>query len=119
MDREAIAKMPPEAQEVYYNPPDNLRQQRAETYRRKIYDPLERGDPNATKLYGGYTQCDHVIEYLGAFASITQLESLRAFGCMRLGARIADLRADGYDIRTEISKGKKQYAIYRLAEDEQ
>jgi hypothetical protein len=62
------------------------------------------------------TQCEYALEYLKTYGSITPLEALRAFGCMRLGARIADLRADGYDIETEINPKGKRYAIYRFAE---
>ena len=64
-----------------------------------------------------YTQCEFLLLYLQKFDSITPLEALTAFGCLRLSARIADLRAEGHIITTEIHKGKKNYAIYRL-EDE-
>ena len=57
------------------------------------------------------------LEYVQKFDSITPLEALTAFGCLRLSARIADLRADGHNITTEIHKGKKNYAIYRLEDD--
>lgn len=65
-----------------------------------------------------HTQCEFLLQYLQKFDSITPLEALTAFGCLRLSARIADLRADGHNISTEIHKGKKNYAIYTL-EDEQ
>lgn len=64
-----------------------------------------------------HTQCEFLLQYLQKFDSITPLEALTAFGCLRLSARIADLRADGYVITTEIHKGKKNYAIYRLEEN--
>lgn len=66
-----------------------------------------------------WTHCEYVLEYLKTFGSITQLEALQAFGCMRLSGRIADLRADGYNISTEINKGKKNYAIYRLENEDE
>ena len=65
-----------------------------------------------------HTQCEFLLQYLQKFDSITPLEALTAFGCFRLSARIADLRADGHVITTEIKRGKKNYAIYKL-EDEQ
>ena len=64
------------------------------------------------------TQCEMIIEYLQRFGEITPLEALSAIGCYRLSARIADLRADGYDITMELAKGPKQYGIYRLKEEE-
>lgn len=45
---------------------------------------------------------------------ITPMDALNMFGCFRLGARIADLRDEGYDIKTRIAKTDKRYAIYRL-----
>lgn len=60
------------------------------------------------------TQCQMTLEYMKMFGSITQLEALNAFNCFRLGARIADLRADGHNITTDIAKGQKRYAIYKL-----
>ena len=65
------------------------------------------------------TQCDYLLEYLELYNSITPMEALNAFNCFRLGARVSDLRADGYDITTEINpKGKKKYAIYRYYNEE-
>lgn len=43
-----------------------------------------------------------VLEYLRTHGSITPLEALYDFGCYRLGARVFDLRRDGYNIRTTI-----------------
>lgn len=63
------------------------------------------------------THCDYLLEYLERYGSITQLEALRAFGCMRLGARVSDLRRSGYDIETEINPKGKRYAIYRYEEN--
>ena len=82
-----------------------LRNTRAKYYRNEYFDPNK-------------TQCEMALEYLRKFESITPMEALTAFGCFRLSARMADLRADGHVITTEIHKGKKNYAIYRL-EDEQ
>ena len=45
---------------------------------------------------------------------ITPMDALNKFGCFRLGARIADLKKEGYDIKTRIAKGGKNYAIYKL-----
>lgn len=69
------------------------------------------------------TQCDRVLEYLKRFGSITQLEAIRDLGCMRLAARIADLRDQGYGIgtrmKTETNRygNKVSFAEYYLEED--
>lgn len=48
--------------------------------------------------------------------SITPLQALEKFRCLRLGARILDLRNEGYDIVTQIvHKNGKRFARYKLA----
>lgn len=57
-------------------------------------------------------------EYLEAGHSITPIDALNMFGCFRLGARIADLKKQGMDIRTEIvhdDANGKHWAKYYLA----
>ena len=64
------------------------------------------------------SQAEMILEYLQNYGEITAIEALTAIGCFRLAARISDLRADGYNIRTDMTKdGKKSYAIYRLEEE--
>jgi hypothetical protein len=49
--------------------------------------------------------------------SLTPLEALNLFGCFRLGARIADIKGEGYLIRTDRVKDPrtgKYYASYSL-----
>lgn len=66
------------------------------------------------------TQCDMILRYMQDTGSITPWEAMREFGCMRLGARIYDLRRRGLDItkETETSRnryGKRvSYAKYRV-----
>jgi len=43
--------------------------------------------------------------------ALTPLDAWRMFGCYRLAARIADLRADGMNIVTQIKNG---HAVYKL-----
>ena len=55
-------------------------------------------------------------ELANAVASY-QLDALRDFGCFRLGARIWELRQDGYNITKtwlESDDGRKRWAKYRL-----
>jgi hypothetical protein len=57
-------------------------------------------------------------EYLEAGHSITPIDALNMFGCFRLGARIADLKKQGMDIRTEIvhdDANGKHWAKYYLS----
>lgn len=61
------------------------------------------------------TQKELVLDYLIRYGSITPLESIIAFGCYRLGARVWDLRKEGWSIRTEHEDGGN-YAVYRLEE---
>lgn len=44
------------------------------------------------------SQCDRVLSYMREHTGITQLEATREFGCLRLAARIADLRHKGIAI---------------------
>ena len=64
-------------------------------------------------------QAKQVLEYIQEHGSITQREALRKLGVGRLAARISDLRAEGYNITTEIIKvhtkgGKAHVARYTL-----
>ena len=67
------------------------------------------------------SQKEMILAYLEQNGSITPLEAQKLFGCMRLGARIWDLRRDGYDIQKEMvtvetrNGGTATVARYRLA----
>ena len=67
-------------------------------------------------------QCEMVLEYMRHFGSITPLQALGDLGVMRLGARIFDLRRQGYDISRRMVSAKNRYgetvsfAEYRLEE---
>lgn len=47
------------------------------------------------------TQKDKVLQHLQEHGSITPLEALKEYDCMRLGARIYDLKRAGHRITTE------------------
>lgn len=55
------------------------------------------------------TQTEMVLRYMQDFGSITPVDAMREFGCMRLGARIYDLKRDGHVIITERKKHKNRY----------
>lgn len=68
------------------------------------------------------TQTQRILRYMTDVGSITAMDALREFGCMRLGARIWDLRRAGYPIMKtmECSRNKHgervSYARYSLKE---
>ena len=70
------------------------------------------------------TQCSKVLEYMRKYGSITPLEAQQNIGCMRLAARIADLRQQGYSIgrRTKTVKNRNgnnvSFAEYYLIEED-
>ena len=63
------------------------------------------------------TQKGRILDYMRQGNCITPMEALSLFGCFRLGARIADIKADGYLVHTEIVKDPetgKRFASYSL-----
>lgn len=71
------------------------------------------------------TQCEKVLNYIRLNGSITPLDALREFGCMRLASRVTDLKAKGYNIVTKMESHKNRYgdtikyARYTIKENEQ
>lgn len=66
------------------------------------------------------TQCERIIRHLRDHGSITPMEAISEYGCMRLAARIADLKMQGFNIKTAKGKGENRYgepttfAVYYL-----
>lgn len=54
-------------------------------------------------------QTERIKQYIEEFGSITQKEAVSEIGCYRLSARIADLKAEGYEIETEFVTSKNRY----------
>ena len=46
-----------------------------------------------------------ILKHLQEKGSITPMEALEQYGCYRLGARVFDLRRDGFVINTTIVEG--------------
>ena len=71
-------------------------------------------------MAGKVTQCEKILRYMADEGSITPLDALREFGCMRLASRISDLRQAGFVIHKEMESAKNRdgeqvrYARYRL-----
>lgn len=63
-----------------------------------------------------------IIKYIREHGSITAMDAIREFGCMRLASRVSDLRQDGYNIESVMENGKNRngenvrYARYYLHE---
>lgn len=62
------------------------------------------------------SQTERILAHLLEGKAITPLEALELFGCLRLGARISDLRKGGVEIKSKFvttSTGKhvKQYYL--------
>ena len=64
----------------------------------------------------GVNQCEEILSYIETNGGITPKEAENWLGCMRLAARINDLRKKGYNIRTEMKTTDKgaRYALYKL-----
>lgn len=62
------------------------------------------------------TQTDRIRRHLERGKSITPLEALNRYRCLRLAARVNELREDGMAIITErVTHNGKTYASYRVA----
>jgi hypothetical protein len=65
------------------------------------------------------SQCTDILEALRR-GPITPLEALKDHGCLRLAARIEELRADGHTIVTEMVKANgKKFGQYVLIKEKQ
>lgn len=68
------------------------------------------------------TQTQRILKHLETVGSITPREALDLFGCMRIGARIWDLKRAGYPIMKTMECRKNRngervtYARYTLKE---
>lgn len=55
------------------------------------------------------TQNERVLTYMRTKGSISSKEALSEFGCMRLAARIRDLRDKGYRIHSESETSRNMF----------
>lgn len=55
------------------------------------------------------TQCERILDYIAENGSITQLDALREFGCMRLASRISDLKRQGIPVKRTMETSKNRY----------
>ena len=55
------------------------------------------------------TQTQRILKYMTECGSITPVEAMREFSCMRLSARIYDLQKAGHRITRKIEHGRNRY----------
>lgn len=62
------------------------------------------------------SQTDRILEWMLSGKSLTPLEALKQFNCLRLGARIADIKAKGYIVYSEFvtTESEKKVKRYHL-----
>lgn len=60
------------------------------------------------------SQTEKILEHLKSGRTLTPLEALQEFGCLRLAARVWELRSQGYDIqaRDRVLPNGKHVAAY-------
>jgi hypothetical protein len=61
------------------------------------------------------TQCEKILAYMKKGRTLTPLQALRKFNCLRLAGRIDELKRDGYMIKSrKIAIRGKRVARYLL-----
>lgn len=62
------------------------------------------------------SQVSRILAHLKDGKTITPLEALNLYGCFRLGARIADIKALGYEVKSEFvtTPSEKKVKRYHL-----
>ena len=61
------------------------------------------------------SQNERILAYLQSGKTLTPLQALDRFNCLRLGGRIFNLRGMGYNIKTTfVHRGEKTFASYKL-----
>lgn len=60
-------------------------------------------------------QSQMILEYMAQGHRISPLEALNKFGCLRLGARIYDLKNEGHNIITEMVSENAQCGLMSMS----
>ena len=61
------------------------------------------------------TQTEQILNHLKRGKSITPIQALNRFGCLRLSARIWEIKESGVEVKSKLeSKNGKTYAKYFL-----
>ena len=70
---------------------------------------------NMLKTKKTLSQCDRILTHLQSGKTINPLQALDLYGCLRLGARIYDLKQSGFDIDSRlVHENGVQYAEYSM-----
>ena len=70
------------------------------------------------------TQCQRIVKYIQDFGAITSFEAYRELGITQLGARVFELKRQGYKFKTTFKADKNRYGdpikykIYSLEKEE-
>ena len=66
------------------------------------------------------SQSAKILWHLQNIGPVTALQAMDLFNCMRLAARVADLREAGHDIQTDMKRLKngKKIAVYSISKTE-
>lgn len=56
-----------------------------------------------------------ILDWLKSSRTLTPLQALDKFGCLRLGARIYDMKQNGIDVKTEMIKVGKNKRVARYS----
>jgi len=61
------------------------------------------------------TQNEMILNHLKEFGKITPMDAIENYGCLRLAARISELREqginDGFDIETNMVSSKNRFGV--------
>lgn len=64
------------------------------------------------------SQRSDILRHLRNGGTLTPIDALEQFGCMRLAPRIQELRSEGWDIQTlDVTRNGKTYACYKMRPD--
>lgn len=55
------------------------------------------------------TQCQRILRHMNDFGSIDPMTAIKEYGCMRLAARISDLKDKGHKIKAKRVTSKNRY----------
>ena len=86
----------------------------------KLYVGLLRKGIQMAKM----TQCERILRHMRDYGTIDPMTAIKDYGCMRLSARIGDLKGLGYPIHAERVKSKNRYGetsnycVYSLIKEE-
>jgi len=61
------------------------------------------------------SQKQQILKHLKRGKSITALQALNKYGCLRLASRINEIKQEGYTIVSKmVTRGGKRFAEYRM-----